>query len=172
MRSIIKNTKAVQFNWVPGLDIEDMAADLVSLLNDGTIAQWSVDTDSRGYRIDILMPDGMVFELRRGDSLRFESGGPTKSREAADMPLEERKLFDKCPGHLYNTRNMSDLIALTSCYDAKVVIRDGKILVNGKTIDPGKWILANSNLVRPVESWETDRTLCIMFDADEISDEV
>nr|DAD93083.1 MAG TPA: hypothetical protein [Siphoviridae sp. ctHEr2] len=178
MRSIIKNTKTVQFNWVPGLAIEDMAADLVSLLNDGTIAQWSVDTDNQGYRIDILMPDGMVFELRRGDSLRFESGGPTKSREAADMPLkghrilEEKKLFDKCPGHLYNTRNMSDLIALTSCYDAKVVIRDGKILVNGKTVDPGKWILATRKVVRPVERWETDETLCILFDADEISDEV
>lgn len=65
MRSIIKYARTVQFNWVPDLAIEDMAADLVSLLNDGTIAQWSVDRDDRGYRIDVFMPDGMVFELRR-----------------------------------------------------------------------------------------------------------
>lgn len=28
MRSIIKYARTVQFNWVPGLAIEDMAADL------------------------------------------------------------------------------------------------------------------------------------------------
>lgn len=109
MRSIIKHARTVQFNWVPGLAIEDMAADLVSLLNDGTIAQWGVDTDSRGYRIDVFMPDGMVFELRRGDSLRFEAGKPTKSREAAGMELgspvlEDRRRFDKRRGHLYNPK--------------------------------------------------------------------
>ena len=163
MRSIIKYARTVQFNWVPGLAIEDMAADLVSLLNDGTIAQWGVDTDSRGYRIDVFMPDGVVFELRRGDSLRFEAGKAAKSREAAGMELgspvlEDRRRFDKCRGHLYNPNDMSDLTCLTSCYDAKVVVHlDGTIL-------------ATKECVRPLESWESDDTLCTLFDADKIVD--
>ena len=178
MRSIIKNTQVIQFNWVPGLSIDDMAGDLVALLNDGTIARWSVDKDLHGYRIDIIMPDGMVFELHRGDSVRFEAGEATKSRAAAVMELgrhcvlEKRERFNKCRGHLYNARNMSDLICLTSCYDAKVVIQDGKVLVNGETVDPGRWILATGKFVRPLESRETDRTLCALLDADKIADEV
>ena len=176
MRSIIKYARTVQFNWVPGLAIEDMAADLVSLLNDGTIAQWGVNTDSRGYRIDVFMPDGMVFELRQGDSLRFESGGPTKSREAADMPLkghhvlEERERFDKCRGHLYSPNDMSDLTCLTSCYDAKVVVENGTIRVDGQLVHRDGTILATKEVVRPLENWESDETLCILFDADKIVD--
>ena len=175
MRSIIKYARTVQFNWVPGLAIEDMAADLVSLLNDGIIAQWGVDTDSRGYRIDVFMPDGMVFELRRGDSLRFESGGPTKNREAAGMELgnpvlEDRRRFDTCRGHLYNPNDMSDLTCLTSCYDAEVVVQNGTIRVNGQLVHLDGTILATKEVVRPLESWESDKTLCTLFDADKIVD--
>lgn len=176
MRSIIKYARTVQFNWVPGLAIEDMAGDLVLLLNDGTIAQWSVDIDDQAYRIDILMPDGMVFELRRGDSLRFEAGKATKSREAAGMELEspvleDRRRFDKCRGHLYNPNDMSDLTCLTSCYDAEVVVQNGTIRVNGQLVHLDGTILATKEVVRPLESWESDKTLCILFDADKISNE-
>lgn len=175
MRSIIKYARAVQFNWVPGLTIKDMAADLVSLLNDGIIAQWGVDTDSRGYRIDVFMPDDMVFELRRGDSLRFEAGKAAKSREAVGMELgnpvlEDRRRFDKCRGHLYSPNDMSDLTCLTACYDAKVVVQNGAIRVNGQLVHLDGTILATKEVVRPLESWESDETLCTLFDADEIVD--
>lgn len=174
MRSIIKNAKTVQFNWIPGLAVELMAGDLVSLLNNGVIAQWGVDTDSRGYRIDVFMPDGMVFELRRGDSLRVEAGKAAKSREAEGMAigspvLEEREWFDKCRGHLYSPNDMSDLTCLTSCYDAKVVIENGRIRVNDQLVHLDGAILATKECVRPLESWETDETLCTLFDADEIT---
>ena len=176
MRYIIKCARTVQFNWVPGLTIADMAGDLVSLLNDDIIAQWGVDTDSRGYRIDVLMPDGMAFELRQGDSLRFESGGPTKNREAAGMELgnpvlEDRRRFDKCRGHLYSPNDMSDLTCLTACYDAKVVVKNGTILVNGQLVHLDGTILATKECVRPLESWESDKTLCALFDADKIVDQ-
>lgn len=100
--------------------------------------------------------------------LHAEHGATSLEEIAEDYDGE----LVKGRGHLYNTRNMSDLICLTSCYDAKVTIRGGKILVNGKTVDPGGWILATRKVVRPLESWETDKTLCTLLDADEITDEV
>lgn len=71
--------------------------------------------------------------------------------------LEDRRRFDKCRGHLYNPNDMSDLTCPTSCYDAEVVVQNGTIL-------------AIKEVVRPLESRESDKTLCILFDADKIVD--
>lgn len=122
MRSIIKYARTVQFNWVPGLAIEDMAADLVSLLNDGTIAQWGVDTDNRGYRIDVFMPDGMVFELRQGDSLRFESGqaSPIERigwRGAGVLRVDEAY---RLIGRAYDLSRIEDLYELNRGHDVRL----------------------------------------------------
>ena len=65
---------------------------------------------------------------------------------------------------------MSDLTCLTACYDAKVVVQNGAIRVNGQLVHLDGTILATKEVVRPLESWESDETLCTLFDADKIVD--
>lgn len=178
MRSIIKKARVITLSWIAGFGIGDLAPHLVDLLNKGIIKQWTADEDDKGYRITFVFPEGRIISMHRGDRVTITDGKPMKDRVPQGTPIHEELLMleVECSigtlrAHLYSVNNTSDLAAMTACYDAKVVIDNGKFYVNGAPVDEGGWVIVARNIpARPLENWETDEELMTALDADAIVD--
>lgn len=178
MRSIIKKFHVITINWILGFELEDLAPNLVALLNKDVIKQWVADWYEGEHRVTLLFPGGKTVSMRPGDRVTITDGKPMKDRVPQGTPMHEELLMKEYKSevgtlraHLYSVKSAEDLAVMTACYDVKVVIEGGKFYVNGAPVDEGGWVIVARNMpARPLKIGETDETLMTALDADEIVD--